>query len=213
MASEIDIYIQYPLHMDSASKSISLPQSSAYTPIQTTSINTELTELNQLHRALLTVEHPSGVPPPPLPVNPKRSAQVNKLRDSGNAAYRKSNYAEAVRLYTYAIEMAITRPSWEPVNLARDELSGLYGNRAQAHMGQQAWADGLVDAKCSVDSKPVNNVKAWWRVAKCLAEMTRYEEARGYVQKGLEIEGRDSEGGKELLSLLVDVDAALKRSS
>ncbi|KAJ5182635.1 hypothetical protein N7492_000251 [Penicillium capsulatum] len=211
MASEIDIYNQYPLHLDSSSKAISLPQSSAQTPAQTASINAELQELNSLHRALISLD-PPNIPPPPLPFNPKRSAQITKLRDSGNAAYRKSNYAEAVRLYTYAIEMASSRPGWEPVALAREELGGLFGNRAQAHMGQQAWPEGLLDAKSSVESKPVGNVKAWWRVGKCLAEMGRYEEAKGSLTKGLEIEGRESEGGKELLGLLAEVDAALQRS-
>ncbi|KAJ5573573.1 uncharacterized protein N7459_008000 [Penicillium hispanicum] len=210
MSSEIDIFHQYPLHLDPSSKAISLPPSSAQTASQTAQINTELQELNLLHRALISLD-PPNIPPPPLPVNPKRSAQITKLRDSGNAAYRKSNYAEAVRLYSYAIEMALSRPGWEPVSLAREELAGLYGNRAQAQMGQQAWPEGLVDAKASVDSKPVGNVKAWWRVAKCLAEMGQYQEAKGFLLKGLEIEGRVSEGGKELLGLLGDVEGTLQR--
>ncbi|KAJ6046448.1 hypothetical protein N7444_007702 [Penicillium canescens] len=149
----------------------------------------------------------------PLPINPKRGAQINKLRDTANAAYRKSNYDEAIRLYTYAIEMGIARPGWEPVTLAREELSALYANRAQAHMAKQAWPEGLVDGKCSVDSKPVANVKAWWRIAKCLAEMARYEESKKFLAKGLEIEGRDSEGGKELIGLLEDVEKALLRGA
>lgn len=211
MASEIDLYNQYPLHMDPSSKAISLPPSSAYTPTQTASINAELSELNTLHRNLIALD-PPNIPPPPLPINPKRSAQITKLRDSGNAAYRKNNHAEAVRLYSYAIDMALSRPGWEPVTLAREELAGLYGNRAQAQMGLQAWPEGLIDAKASVDSKPIGNVKAWWRVAKCLAEMLRYAEARQYLVKGLEIEGRASEGGKELVSLLEDVEAALARA-
>lgn len=211
MASEIDIFNQYPLFIDPSTKAISLPQSSAYTSVQRSNINTELQELNDLHRALLSLE-PPNVPPPPLPVNPKRSAQITKLRDSGNAAYRKNNHAEAVRLYTYAIEMALSRPGWEPVTLAREELAGLFGNRAQAQMGQQAWPEGYIDAKASVDSKPVGNVKAWWRVAKCLAEMSRYTEAKSFILKGLEIEGRTSEGGKELVALLEDVEAALQRA-
>lgn len=210
MASEIDIFNEYPLHLDPSSKAISLLPSSSQTATQTAAITTELQELNVLHRALISLD-PPNIPPPPLPVNPKRSAQITKLRDSGNAAYRKSNYAEAIRLYTYAIEMAISRPGWEPVTLAREELAGLYGNRAQAHVGTQAWPEGLCDAKASVDSKPVGNVKAWWRLAKCLAEMSRYAEAKTFLLKGIEIEGRESEGGKELVQLLEDVEAALKR--
>lgn len=212
MASEIDLYNQYPLQMDSATKAISLPQSSAYTTTQSNAVNDELTELNALHRALLSLD-PPNIPPPPLTVTPKRTAQITKLRESANAAFRKNNYAEAIRLYTYAIEMGVSRPGWEPVTLAREELAGLYGNRAQAQMSLQAWPEGLTDAKLSVDSKPMGNVKAWWRVGKCLAEMTRYEEAKGFLVKGIELEGKATDGAKELISLLEDVDAALKRAT
>ncbi|KAH2979857.1 hypothetical protein KXV25_003566 [Aspergillus fumigatus] len=149
----------------------------------------------------------------PLPVNPKRSAQITKLRDTANQAYRKSNYAEAVKLYTYAIDMALSRPGWEPVNLARDELSGLYANRSQAHMAQQAWPEGMIDAKASCDCKPIGNVKAWWRAGKCLAEMGRWEEAKTILERGLDIEGKTGEGGKELGALLEEVQQRLQKSA
>lgn len=210
--SEIDIYNQYPLHLNPTTKAISLTTPTTYPPTQTASINSELQELNQLHRSLLNLDAPN-IPPPPLPVNPKRSAQITKLRDSANTAYRKSNYTEAVRLYSYSIEMALSRPSWEPVTLTRDELAGLFANRAQAYMSQQAWAEGLVDAKASVDSKAVGNVKGWWRVGKCLAEMSRYAEAKEFLLNGIEVEGKSGDGGKELLALLEDVEGALKRSA
>ncbi|CAL5871903.1 uncharacterized protein PFLUO_LOCUS6158 [Penicillium psychrofluorescens] len=212
MASEVDLFNEYPLHLDPSSKAISLASSSSYSSAQQTALHAELQDLNQLHRALIALE-PPNIPPPPLPINPKRSAQITKLRDSANTAYRKNNYVEAVRLYTYAIEMALARPGWEPVTLARDEMAGLYANRAQAQMAQQAWPEGLVDAKASVDSKAVGNVKAWWRVAKCLAEMSRLEEAKQFLVKGLEIEGKDGEGGKELLGLLEDVEKDLQSKS
>ncbi|KAJ5874755.1 uncharacterized protein N7529_003185 [Penicillium soppii] len=210
MASEIDIYNQYPIYMDPATKALSL-QANNLPPSQATTIANELKELNALHRSLLTLET-ANIPPPPLPLNPKLSAQISKLRDSANTAYRKTNYDEALTLYKYAIDMALARPGWEPVAVARDELAGLYANRAQAYMAKQAWPEALVDAKASVDSKPVGNVKAWWRIAKSLAEMGRYEEARRFLQKSIDIEGRESEGGKELLGLLDEVERALVKA-
>jgi translocation protein SEC72 len=214
MADSIDIYTQHPLHLDPTSKAISLSQTSS-TPTTgtttTTSITNELDALNTLHRSLISLD-PPNIPPPPLPINPKRSAQITKLRDSANTAYRKNNHAEAVRLYTYAIEMASSRPGWEPVALVRDELAGLYANRAQAYMAQSAWPEGLVDAKISVESKPVGNVKAWWRGGKCFAEMGRWEEAKKLVERALEVEGKSGETGKELTGLLEEVEAGLKRT-
>ncbi|PYI31560.1 hypothetical protein BP00DRAFT_495083 [Aspergillus indologenus CBS 114.80] len=205
--SSIDIYNPLPLHLDPTSKAITL--SHPTTSTATTALATELTALNTLHRALL--ETPSQIPPPPLPINPKRSAQITKLRDSANAAYRKNHFGDAARLYGYAIDMALGRPGWEPVTLARDELAALYANRAQAWMSQRLWVEGLVDARCSVESKAVGNVKAWWRGGKCLVEMGRWEEAGRFVERGLEIEGRESEGGKELVGLLGEVREGLER--
>ncbi|KAL5002944.1 hypothetical protein BDV10DRAFT_181158 [Aspergillus recurvatus] len=212
MAQSIDLFNQYPLTLDPSSKAISLSANAAttYTPSQTAAINAELSALNTLHRTLLSLDTPS-IPPPPLPLNPKRSAQITKLRDSANAAYRKNNHAEAVRLYTFALEMALARPGWEPVAVAREELAALYGNRAQAYMAQQKWVEGLVDARASVEGRPVGNVKAWWRGGKCLVEMGRWEEAKSFVSRGLELEGKNSEGGKELSQLLAEVEEGLKR--
>ncbi|PKX96939.1 uncharacterized protein P174DRAFT_438741 [Aspergillus novofumigatus IBT 16806] len=140
-------------------------------------------------------------------------AQITKLRDTANQAYRKSNYAEAVKLYTYAIDMALSRPGWEPINLVRDELSGLYANRSQAYMALQAWPEGMIDAKASCDCKPVANVKAWWRAGKCLAEMGRWEEAKTILERGLDVEGKTGEGGKELGALLEEVQQRLLQKS
>ncbi|KAL4738411.1 hypothetical protein BDV11DRAFT_189697 [Aspergillus similis] len=212
MAQSIDLFNQYPLTLDPSSKAISLSPSAAtsYTPSQIAALNAELSALNTLHRTLLSLDTPS-IPPPPLPLNPKRSAQITKLRDSANMAYRKNNYAEAVRLYTFALEMALARPGWEPVAVAREELAALYGNRAQAYMSQQMWVEGLVDARASVEGRPVGNVKAWWRGGKCLIEMGRWEEAKNFVSRGLELEGKNSEGGKELIQLLTEVEEGLKR--
>lgn len=204
--SAVDLFTQYPLHLDPSSKAITLPSNS------TDQINAELEELNFLHRCILNLD-PPNIPPPPLPINPKRSAQITKLRDTANTAYRKNNYEEAVRLYSFTIGMALARPGWEPVALARDELAGLYVNRAQAQMAIQAWPEALLDARCSIECREVGNVKGWWRVGKCLAEMGRREESREVLEKALEIEGKDGDGGKELLALMEEVEAALKRSA
>lgn len=208
--SSIDIYTQYPLEMDPSTKAITLPETSATQPNQNRTIANELQLLNNLHRGLVNLGSPN-TPPPPLPVNPKRSAQITKLRDSANTAYRKSNHGEAARLYSYAIEMAVTRPGWEPIVLVREESASLFANRAQAYMAQQAWAEALVDARCSVDCKASGNVKAYWRGGKCMLEMGRLEEAKEFLGKGLDIEGRDGEGGKELLGLLEEIEKSSRR--
>jgi translocation protein SEC72 len=194
-----DTYTHIPVQIDPVSKAISVPASSS-----TSALTTELTALNTLHRSLLSLDTPT--PPPPLPVNPKRSAQIQKLRESGNASFRKSNYSDAIRMYTFGIEMAMGRPGWEPSGLVRDEVAALYANRAQAHMAMQNWPLGMVDAEASVEMKRVGNAKAWWRRGRCLVEMGRLEEAEEWVGKGLDVED-----DADLRALAKEIEKAIKR--
>ena len=182
-----DTFTLLPLEMDPSTKSISASHSA------TNILNAELEALNALHRNLLNVETPTGTPPPPVPVNPKRSAQIGKLRESGNAEFRKGNHSSAVKLYGLAIDMALGRPSWEPSGLVREEVSSLLSNRAQANMAQQLWAEGAIDAEASVEMKKVGNAKGWWRRGKCLLEMGRLDEAELWVKQGLEFEATEQD--------------------
>lgn len=186
------------------------PQSKAITTTSSSrTLQTELQALNTLHRAMLSLETPNQVPPPPVPVNPKRSAQIAKLRDSGNENHRKGKHAEAIKLYSLGIQMALARPHWEPQGLVREEVAALYANRAQSHMATQAWPEGAADAEASVEAKRVGNSKAWWRRGKCLMEMSRWEEALEWVRKGLEVEGDEA----ELVALFKDIVARLEKKN
>ena len=199
--SDLDTFDLLPLRIDPQSKAIGASPSNR-------ALDAELAALNALHRSLLGLENNQSVPPPPVPVNPKRSANVSKLRESGNAEFRKGRYADAIKFYTLGLQMALTRPVWEPSQLVREEVHQLYSNRAQAHMALQGWAEGAVDAEASVEAKRQGNAKAWWRRGRCLLEMGRMEEAKEWVGKGLEMEGDE----KELLELLREIDAKQGKS-
>ncbi|TKX26924.1 translocation protein sec72 [Elsinoe australis] len=206
----LDTFTQLPLTID--------PQTKAVTSHPTsTAITTELDILNSLHRSLLrdleSTTAPHGVPPPPVPVNSKRSAQITKLRETGNASFKKGQFGDAIRMYSLAIDMAAARPVWEPSGLVREELSALYGNRAQAKMAGQDWPGAAADAECSVELKKVGNVKGWWRRGTCLKEMGRLEEAREWVREGREFEsvGPDKEGVKELEGLERDIEGGIAK--
>ena len=83
MATVDQEFTLLPLQMDPSSKAIScpsLPNDDALT--------TALTGLNNLHRTLLTL--PNTTPPPPVPANPKRSAQINKMREQANTTMKKA---------------------------------------------------------------------------------------------------------------------------
>lgn len=205
----LDTFTQLPLAIDPSTKAISASHA-------TSALSTELGLLNALHRSFIKdLEAPSnGVPPPPIPVNPKRSAQITKLREAGNALFKKGSHSDAVRMYSLALDMAAGRPVWEPAGLVREELSSLYGNRAAAQMAQQNWVEGSVDAECSVELKKVGNVKGWWRRGVCLREMGRAEEAREWVREGVEFEGAgpDKGGVEELAQLGREIEKGLEKN-
>ena len=203
--TDLETFHQLPLSIDPSSKAISTSDPS---------IASEIEELNKLHRAFVSLDTPNQVPPPPAPVNPKRSVQIGKMRESGNSSYKKGAYADAIKMYDLAIRMAFERPAWEASGLVREELSALYNNRAQAYMSQQQWPDGAVDAEVSVEMKKVGNVKAWWRRGQCLREMGRLEEAAEWVKSGLDLErvGPEKQHVGELETLARDLEKALERA-
>ena len=214
-----------PLHIDPTSKAISCAGDIS------ADLKDELDALHQTQRAILNLEASNTVPPPPVPINPKRSAAIQKMREQGNASLAKrqtgggggrpseqQNQAatEAIRYYTYAIDMALGRPPWEPVSIVRDELAALYSNRSQAHIALQAWPDGAADAEASVEMKAgPGQGKAWWRRGRCLLEMGKLDEAEVWVAKALEVEAAagsgGAEGGADLKSLKADIEARRSR--
>lgn len=169
--------------------------------------------VNSLHTTFKSIEPPSNVPPPPVPVNPKRSAQINKLRESATVAVRKGQMQEAIRILGFAIDMAHSRPSWEPVGLIREELAACYMARSNAYYMAQDWVNGFKDAQCSTECKKgpsqgpngergPGNPRAWTLGAKCLVEMSKWADAVDWLEKGLEIEGSEGDEGREMKRLL-----------
>ncbi|TKA28977.1 hypothetical protein B0A50_03389 [Salinomyces thailandicus] len=200
-----ETFNQIPLSIDPATKAISTSDPS---------LQDEIDELNRVHRAFVGLETPNGIPPPPAPVNPKRSVQITKLRESGNGSYKKGAYPEAIKMYELAMRMASDRPPWEASGLVREELSALYNNRAQSFMAQQMWPEGALDAEVAVEMKRVANIKGWWRRGQCLKEMGRLEEAADWVRQGLDFEraGPEKQQVGELEALQRELNKALDKS-
>lgn len=196
---DVDTFTLLPIQVDPSTKAVSGIGK------RDTALDIEITALNTLHRSMIGLDTPNSVPPPPMPINPKRSQQITKLRDSGNASIKRNAYQDAIRMYSLGIEMAQGRPHWEPQGLVREELATLYANRAQAWMALREWAEGAVDAEMSLEMKKPQNPKAWWRLGKCMLEMGRLTEARDAAARGLEFEHE-----ADLLKLKKEVEGLLQ---
>jgi translocation protein SEC72 len=114
---------------------------------------------------------------------------INKAKEDGNTAFRKQQYAEAVRLFTLAIDVAASRPLWENNQMARDELALCLANRSAALAAVQEWVGALCDAEACVKLKRPWP-KAHYRKGKALEGLGRHSEAREAYELGLQFDPR-----------------------
>lgn len=212
----LETYTHLPLHLDPATKILTATKKADE------QLEEILRNINSLHNQFKGLETPNHAPPPPLPVNPKRTAQLTKLRESGSQSVRKNDYAGAVRLFSLAIQMAADRPPWEPAGLVREELALCYMERANVHLLARDFAEGFKDAECSTECKRgkqqgpqgqqlPGNPRAFTIGGKCLIEMGRWEEAVAWLERGLELEGNEGPDGKEMTRLLGEARDALEK--
>jgi translocation protein SEC72 len=210
----LETYTHLPLHVDPQTKQISILSSDK-------SLQDAVAKVNDLHNALKNLDTPNNIPPPPMPVNPKRSAQVAKLRESAAATSRKGNHADAIRLLGVAIDMAAARPGWEPMGLAREELGLMYLSRAAANAGVNNWVEALKDSECSLDCKRApgqgpngervpGNPKAYIVGGRALIEMGRYGDAVKWLENAVDTEGTEGDDCRELLRSLAEARSRLK---
>ena len=200
----LEFFQPIPLSIDPATKTVS-------SLTRDKSIQDAIATLNALHNSLKSLD--TQTPPPPVPVNPKRSANIGKMRDSANTAFRKGQFLEAIRLWNFAIDMASQRPAWEPMGLQREELAALYLARSNSHVSAQNWVDGWKDAESSKECKKglqtgpngekvPGNPKSYILGGKCLMEMGKWTEAVKWFEEGLEVEGEIGDDGRQMVAML-----------
>ena len=177
-----DLITLVPLSINPSSPSV---VSFAGTPPPSFS-QADLTPLNTLARILLANLNLT-FPPPPQPAPNLRSQQIMKAKDDGNAHFRKSEWQDAIRLYSLAADMAATRPVFEANVYARDELAIALCNRSAAYMSAGEWVNALVDAEAVIQLKRPW-VKGYFRKGKALAGMGRLEEAKEALLLGLQFD-------------------------
>lgn len=217
----LETYTHLAIHLDPATKILSPSASSTTDP----KLRELLNNINTTHNQLKSVDTPNHAPPPPLPVNPKRTAQITKLRESAIKLVQQDKAADSLRLFGLAVEMASQRPAWEPAGLVREELAQCFMDRANAGIMARDWAQAWVDAQCSVECKKgVQQGPGGQRLAgnpggfalggKCLTEMGRWEEALDWLQTGVDVEGQDeSPASKEMHRLYALAKAEVGKRS
>lgn len=145
-----------------------------------------------------TLKHVKDLPPPNAP-NPTRNAQVNRLKEEGNKYFKQSNYTESIRFYTMAVDLAWSRPLWEPLafQYVREELAPVLSNRSAAYLALKNYVEAYVDAEMVTRLKREWS-KGWFRKGKALVGLGRIEEASEAFQTGLRFDHESEELKKAL---------------
>ena len=155
--------------------------------LQTPVPGLDLTILNALIRSLKALPPNVPFPPPPNVVPPQRSMAINQAKEQGNAAFRKQDWAEAIRMYTLSVDVAASRPLWEANQIARDELTLCLANRSAAFAACGDYIGALCDADAVVKLKKPWS-KGHYRKGKALQGLQRFQEARHSFEFGLQFD-------------------------
>ncbi|CAL5432718.1 unnamed protein product [Camellia sinensis] len=119
---------------------------------------------------------------------------ADEAKAKGNAAFSAGNYADAIRHFTVAI------------NLAPDNHV-LYSNRSAAYASLHQYSDALPDAEKTVQLKP-DWSKGYSRLGAAHLGLHHYDDAVSSYRKGLEIDPNN----EALKSGLADAQSAAARS-
>eukprot|EP01025_Chloroclados_australasicus_P045246 TRINITY_DN4939_c0_g2_i1.p1 TRINITY_DN4939_c0_g2~~TRINITY_DN4939_c0_g2_i1.p1 ORF type:complete len:393 (-),score=32.44 TRINITY_DN4939_c0_g2_i1:375-1553(-) len=112
---------------------------------------------------------------------------------------KKQMIREAVESYSQGLAFGV-----------EDELlnSVLYSNRAQAHIHLGNWGNALHDCKWAIKKNP-NNIKAYYRGAKCSFNLKDYELSRQFCDQGLKYDA----GNIDFKDLQVMAENALEKQT
>jgi translocation protein SEC72 len=183
-----ETFLAIPLKLDEKFKSVICLAHSLAT-CETCKLDFQ--SVNNLHRNFNLL--PADVDSPPnKPPSQARSAQVIKMKESGNVLFKAHKYEEAANRYSLALEMALARPPWEPASTCREETAILLCNRSAARLGLQEFSGALADAEAVVQLK-----RPWpkghFRKCKALQAMGRLKEAKEAIELGLSFDPNDND--------------------
>lgn len=131
-------------------------------------------------------------PPPPQAINPNRSKQVEISKKQGNDAFKAGKWGDALKMYSIALDLAASRPPWEPAAMANDEMSVLLCNRSAAFLGADLYAEAYADAHACIELKKPWT-KGYFRKAKACLKLGRPSEAKQVLEAGLTYEPHNEE--------------------
>eukprot|EP01060_Flectonema_neradi_P015007 TRINITY_DN216_c2_g1_i1.p1 TRINITY_DN216_c2_g1~~TRINITY_DN216_c2_g1_i1.p1 ORF type:complete len:587 (+),score=101.70 TRINITY_DN216_c2_g1_i1:43-1803(+) len=107
---------------------------------------------------------------------------IQELKDEGNAAFKKGDLDDAIRLYSNAVE---SEESFDSKHL-------IFGNRAECLIRKERWSEALGDCEQALLLKPKWG-KALWRKSLSLMGLGEFQSAYDVLQECMGCEGIEEE--------------------
>ena len=135
-----------------------------------------------------------GVAPAPTVGKVEPAEAVDLAKQEGNAHFRAGEHEAAAAKYGEALRVAAACEGAH--GLDEEVLGKLHGNRAEAYLQLEQWAQAAEDAAAALEHDPCF-VKAYVRRAKACYGLGRWAEADAQLRDALEVEP----GNKEVRAL------------
>ncbi|KAG5456401.1 MAG: hypothetical protein BJ554DRAFT_3869 [Olpidium bornovanus] len=155
------------------------------------------TDYAALNAAADSMRQSGGWLPPP---NPQMALRAAKLREQGNGCFKKGEAEAAVKFYTAAVELARSRPIWEPSKAAREDLTVNLCNRAAAYLELKRFHEARADAYV-VTRLRADWPKAHYRHGRALEALGLLPEAEEAYERGLAFDPKNSQMVESLEAL------------
>lgn len=125
------------------------------------------------------------------------AASFEDLKQQGNGAFRSKNYSSAVAYYTEAIKV-------------KDDEPVAYSNRAMCYIHLERYFEALEDCDKALEYD-TKSVKAYYRRAKALSKLTRYQLAKRDFQLIVTLDPSNSSAKKEIeqLDKIIESDSRI----
>ncbi|KAF7722006.1 hypothetical protein EC973_003789 [Apophysomyces ossiformis] len=115
------------------------------------------------------------------------SVSAEDIKAAANQEYKNGNYAEAVKLYSEAIDASPDTPTY-------------YSNRAAALMMMGKYKEAAEDCRTTTTLDP-DNIKAYMRAGKCHLNLGNLEESGRQYEMALQRDGANAQGQREYNNL------------
>lgn len=207
----MDTFVHHSIKLESDPQhpqfvKLSSPSSGAGSTQKEKDFSSALLQLQSLANGLASTPFPAEIPgPPPQSINPGRTPHIEGLKKKGNEHFGRKEHQAALQHYSQALKIAISRPPWEPCQVAVEEIATLLSNRSAAFLQAGLAPEAYADAKFCVDIRP-NWPKGYFRCAKSLIQLDRLKEALAMCERGLSYDPNNA----DLTTLEVEVSNALR---